>query len=342
MAFLFKRNPKTPSELIKILNDQIAKLDNTPSDRKKAQEECTRYLNQIKIILHGDDENIPQPDQINQLAQEIYSTDCLYLLVSNISNLEFDSRKDVTILFITLLRRPPTIDHLLNKKKILQLLYKSPEIPESSLFAGQIIRECIKYEPLARYLLIDNQTFWNYFEYVKNSAFEIATDSFSTLTDLLSVHKNLVSHFFANSNNLFQFIKNINNLLINGNYVTKRQSIKLLSDLILERSNNLLMTTFVSYPENLKLIMTLLSDRSKNIQLEAFNVFKVFVANPRKSKPVNDILIKNREKLITFFQNFNIDDRRENNKTLLDEKEFVLQQILGLPRIIPIQPYRVN
>ena len=59
----------------------------------------------MKVILHGDDEVEPQPDQITQLAQEIYSTDCLYYLVVNLRKLDFDSRKDVVILFLTLLRR---------------------------------------------------------------------------------------------------------------------------------------------------------------------------------------------------------------------------------------------
>lgn len=36
---------------------------------------------------------------------------------------------------------------------------------------------------------------------------------------------------------------------------------------------------------------------------------QVFVANPKKSKPVQDILLKNREKLLAFLPKFH-DDRR--------------------------------
>jgi calcium binding protein 39 len=95
--------------------------------------------------------------------------------------------------------------------------------------------------------------------------------------------------------------------------VTKRQSLKLLGEMLLDRTNYSIMTKFISSPENLKLMMNLLREKSKNIQFEAFHVFKVpptyqiFIANPNKTKPILDILYKNKEKLITFLGNFHND-----------------------------------
>ena len=74
-----------------------------------------------------------------------------------------------------------------------------------------------------------------------------------------------------------------------------------------------------------------MTDKSKNLQLEAFNVFKVMVANPRKSKPIFDILVKNRDKLLTYFKTFGLDSQ---DSTFLDEREFIVQEIDSLPRII--------
>ncbi len=53
--------------------------------------------------------------------------------------------------------------------------------------------------------------------------------------------------------------------------------------------------------------MNLLRDKSRNIQFEAFHVFKVFVANPNKPRPIMDILQKNREKLLKFLAEFHND-----------------------------------
>ncbi|CEP22098.1 HYM1 [Cyberlindnera jadinii] len=334
MAFLFKRNPKTPSELVRALNDNIVKFD-AASDRKKVQDEAARLLTQMRLVLHGDEDMEPQPDLIAQLAHDIYQTDLLYYLILNLHYLEFDSRKDVSTLFSTLLRRQignrsPTVDYLLGKPKIITALIKGPEVPESCLITGAILRDCIKFEALTKMVLQDPAV-WKLFDFSSKGTFENMTDSFQTLSDLLSVHKKLAAEWLVNNND--HFTLQINKLISSNNYVTKRQSIKLLSNLILTRQNSQFMNQYVNSAQNLKLVMILLSDKSKNIQLESFNVFKVFVANPKKSKTVLDILIKNRDKLIIFFDNFNFAERKDDPQ-FKEEKEFVVQQITDLPKIV--------
>lgn len=91
------------------------------------------------------------------------------------------------------------------------------------------------------------------------------------------------------------------------------------------------MTRYISNADNLKLMMNLLRDRSRNIQFEAFHVFKVFVANPHKTRPIVDILIKNQEKLIHFLGNFHND--RQDDEQFNDEKAFLIKQIQELQPI---------
>ena len=64
-------------------------------------------------------------------------------------------------------------------------------------------------------------------------------------------------------------------LLTSENYVTRRQSLKLLGELLLDRSNYNVMSRYISNAENLKLMMNLLKDKSRNIRIETFHVFKV-------------------------------------------------------------------
>lgn len=334
MSFLFKRNPKTPSDLIRALNEQVSKLDSNNDNNKKYQDECSRYLKQIKVILHGDEENEPQPDQISQLAQEIYSTDCLFYLVYNLKRLDFDSRKDVLIVFSTLLRRQigsksPTVDYLINSKpEIIMMLIKGPEHEEIGLICGQILRDCIKFEAINKYIL-SHQVFWNFFKYVKIQTFEIATDAFTTLHDLLTTHKKLVSEFLAKNYDIFN--THINHLIQLDNYVTKRQSVRLLSELVLQKQNQVFLNKYFDDTNNLKLIMLLLSDKLKNLQLEGFHIFKFFVAKPKKSQRIMDILIKNKENFLAFFKNFDI--AHFNDSNLIDERDYILGEIQKLPDI---------
>ncbi|GMM28838.1 Hym1 protein [Martiniozyma asiatica (nom. inval.)] len=325
MAFLFKRNPKTPSDLTKLLVDNC----------QKGSPELSRHLHSVDQIFNG---NSPfsDPDSMTLFFQEVYATDLLYLLISHLKEIEFDSRKIVVSLFSAMLRRKvgarsPTVDYLLAKHKIIVLLLRGPEEKETSINTGTMLREALEYEGIARAVLWDPRM-WKLFEYVNTEEFETSTDAFSTIYKLLTFHEKLVAEFFSAEGNVDRFILEINRLISKGNYVTKRESIKLLSKLIMVKSNFGLLSVYVNNVNNLKIIMVLLGDRSKNIQMETFNVFKVFVANPRREKAVLDVLTKNRDKLLQFITTFAIDSREEE---LLAEKMFVLGQIEALPRIVP-------
>lgn len=56
-----------------------------------------------------------------------------------------------------------------------------------------------------------------------------------------------------------------------------------------------------------------------------FHVFKVFVANPNKPKPILDILLRNQEKLVDFLSKFHTD--RSEDEQFNDEKAYLIKQI---------------
>ena len=117
--------------------------------------------------------------------------------------------------------------------------------------------------------------------------------------------------------NYDQVFNHYQSLLNSDNYVTKRQSLKLLGELLLDRHNFSVMTKYISNPDNLKLMMMMLKEKSRNIQFEAFHVFKVFVANPNKPKAILDILLRNQEKLVDFLSKFHTDRYKSDEHWLL-------------------------
>lgn len=72
-------------------------------------------------------------------------------------------------------------------------------------------------------------------------------------------------------------------------------------------------------------MMNMLKEKSKNIQFEAFHVFKVFVANPNKPRPIAEILLRNREKLVDFLMQFHTE--RTDDEQFNDEKAYLIKQI---------------
>ncbi|XP_023233767.1 protein Mo25-like [Centruroides sculpturatus] len=199
------------------------------------------------------------------------------------------------------------------------------EKQEIALNCGTMLRECARYEALAKIMLYSDD-FYNFFKYVEVSTFDIASDAFSTFKELLTRHKILCAEFLEN--NYDKVFSHYQQLLNSENYVTRRQSLKLLGELLLDRHNFTIMTRYISNPENLKLMMNMLKEKSRNIQFEAFHVFKVFVANPNKPKPILDILLRNKEKLVDFLTKFHTD--RSDDEQFNDEKAYLIKQIKEL------------
>ena len=94
------------------------------------------------------------------------------------------------------------------------------------------------------------------------------------MQDILTKHKSLVAAYLQT--NFEMFFSKYNQMLIQSeSYVTKRQSIKLLGEILLDRANYNVMTTYVDSGEHLKIVMKLLRDDRRMINYEGFHVFKV-------------------------------------------------------------------
>ncbi|GAA5995550.1 Mo25 family protein [Rhodotorula paludigena] len=323
---------KAPPDLVRSLREAIARLDSQSASvehKRRAREDISKYLFQMKVLLYGDGENDPQPEIIAQLAQEVYANDLLQLLVAQVWRFEFEARKDVSQIFNNLLRRQigtrwPTVEHLSAKEETIFAALRGYENADVALNTGMILRAMLRHEPLARILLYSDK-FYNFIDYIEQTTFGIACDAQANFRETLTRHKPMVAEYL--DENYDQFFSHYSLLVQSSNYVTKRQSLKLLGEILLDRTNFKVMTRYIANEENLKVMMNLLKDRSKNIQFEAFHVFKVFVANPKKPPQIEAILRRNKDKLVLFLRDFHND---RDDEQFNDEKAFLLQQIEAL------------
>lgn len=342
---LFGKSSKSPYELVKTLQEALLIIEKGDSKKlDKASEDVSKSLMAIKNMLYGTQDqqhhqqhhhhhhaNESQTDiAVAQLAQEIYNSNLLFTLINNLSKIEFEAKKDVAQIFNNILRRQigtrsPTVEYICTKPGIIFNLIRGYEKHEIALNCGSMLRECARYDALAKIVLYSTE-FYLFFRYVEVSTFDIASDAFSTFKELLTRHKQLSADFLES--NYEQFFTYYQKLLNSDNYVTKRQSLKLLGELLLDRHNFTIMTRYISCPENLKLMMNMLKDKSRNIQFEAFHVFKVFVANPNKPRPIADILLRNKEKLVDFLTKFQTD--RFEDEQFNDEKTYLINRIRDL------------
>ncbi|KAH6604956.1 Mo25-like protein [Trichoderma cornu-damae] len=361
MSFLFGRGrSRAAADLPRQARDHIMKLE-SPNGVSKA-EELARVLNQMKVVLQGTQETESSPEQIYQLVTALIDEDLLHLLATNLYRLPFESRKDTQVIFSYVFRfRPaaaaPKSDPIAlsyvvcNRPQVLVELCRAYDHKESATPAGSVLRELLKNEAAAAIILYDDGdepgssckglnaidrnrpqsgrgVFWRFFDWINKSSFEVAADAFTTFRELLTRHKDLIPKYLSTNFDLF-FDKYNNTLVQSNSYVTKRQSIKLLGELLLDRSNYSVMTAYVDSGEHLKICMNLLRDDRKMVQYEGFHVFKVFVANPHKSIAVQKILLMNREKLLVFLAHF-LEDRTDDEQ-FIDERDFLIKQIRNMP-----------
>ena len=127
------------------------------------------------------------------------------------------------------------------------------------------------------------------------------------------------------------WIQRFNPLLLTekANYMTKRMALQILSTVLLTRSNYAIMIKYVAERDNLILVMKLLRDTSPHITLDAFHVFKVFVANPNKPPEIVKILSMNSNKLCAYLQTLH-KDREEGDPQFRDEKALIIATIEAL------------
>lgn len=330
-----------PSELVKLIKDACQKLEKNTQKKEaeKLSEEIGRNVASLKVTILGEQDSAANPETIQQVTTEMIGQDVWPAIIKILPRLEesFETKKLLKEIFAALMKkqnnRTPFADYLNSHFDIIQNFassYEQVDIPDSGIDSsivltfGAMLREACKNETLAGKVLAEN--IWKFFKYVEFSSFDIASDAFSTFKELLTRHKKLVSDFIYTHHS--QFFSHYKTLLESGNYVTRRQSLKLLGELLLDKANFKIMTTYISDPENLKMIMILLRDKKKSLQFEAFHVFKVFVANPEKPESIEKILVRNKEKLILFLEHFQTDKDEEQFK---EEKRFLLKQVMELP-----------
>jgi calcium binding protein 39 len=340
MKGLFSGKPakvKPPGELARGLASCLASVKADGTKSEKAVEDASKYLKDMKLTLYGiPGTSQPKEAECEELCHLLLAEDTALLqkLIENLPKLEFEAKKDVSSIYSYLLRRTsangkfPSVEYTLQHADIIQRLVLGHEIPDIALCCGQIIREAILHEIIAKYILWNEALFYNFFRYVNFANFEVASDSFATFKDLLTKHRVTCAQFVEH--NYDKFFKEYNHLIASQNYVTKRESLKLLGELLLDRTNFNIMTRYIAEPENLKLIMLALKDSSKHIQFEAFHVFKVFVANPNKPEPIRQILHMNRDKLVKFLQEFLVEREQEGDEQFVEEKKIVISEVANV------------
>ena len=314
---------------------------------------------QNKAALYGDgDSGVPSKEAALALTADACAASLPDRLIHKLQALDFEARKDAASVCGAVFRMQqqaadtgmvssPGAEHLLSRPHLLEQLLEGYSNPSIALNCGAILRDAARDERVAELLLASSSSssrgggggdgdgdgeegaaqpprslFDRLLSAVDAANFEVASDAFASLRDLLTRHRRVVAARLDSAPDAI--FGALASLTSSTNYVSRRQGVRLLGEILLERANARAMLRYVSDPDNLKAAMVLLKDPSRSIQFEAFHVFKVFVVNPNKLPPICAILASNREKLLAHLADFQVDREDEQFR---EEKAVVVREI---------------
>merc|ERR1719320_2262957 len=154
------------------------------------------------------------------------------------------------------------------------------------------------------------------------------SDAFTSLKYLTTRNKPRLAKWLLE--NYDSFFKKFNSLITSSNAVTRRQSLKLLGEILIEnRINFEIMMKYIQTRENLQLMMKCLKNESKAIQFEAFHIFKVFVVNPKKPYSIQLILWNNKKRLISYLESFQLE---RDEQQFIEDRNLVIKNMEAVER----------
>ncbi|CEF63161.1 Protein Mo25 [Strongyloides ratti] len=296
----------------------------------KDQESLLSKLNQVKVMIFGNPGDDPHRKSVIKLIHSLNEKGITESMIINMPKMALECRKCSAEIIINLLQRRtngmfPMAEFLATKPHLLSSLISGLASTDTAFICGNILRECLVFEKLTRVILF-SKDFLKLFNMITMESFEIASNCLSLIKNILTSFKDTVSQFLEK--NYEKFIHSYNEMLSKANYFTKRECLKLLSELLYSiKAPNFRQYYFYNVG-NLKMIINDLSNGSNGIRYEAFHIFKILICSPDHSREILEYLEGNKTEIINIMNNF--PHNYKNDGQFEEERKYLINYITNL------------
>ena len=342
LDFIRGKNKLKPHEIMKKLAGQLE----TPPDQglSLTSEELTELETYMAAACGGNIANVyikkpPKPDEIEKCLDAAQDSNLMVHIAKRIPCLEPEPRRIVSAIWGYLLKieSPRT-----NKRTIVEYLIRHTEAVRSlfeqygknssgaDVIIGVMIRDAARFSQIVNFIL-SSGLIYHLFPVLTSDNFDVSTDAFQTLKEVLTNHKELSAPWLSkNADNFFPECMKLTDPGTNGktDYVTVRQIITLLTTIMLDRPFMDCMIQFVCNDDFLVKTLVLLGNPSKVVQYETFHLFKIFAANPRKPPRVSKLLVKNTDRITRILEQ--IEQDRLDDTEFKQDKQAVVAKIRAI------------
>lgn len=304
-----------------VIQDAIAAIGSLKNPQGKTiKDNFTSMTN----ILYSKKPNSDEPtSEALTILNEIIQTNFFLTVINRFPYLQVDLRKQLTLIFSAAIniqqgRSYPLVIWINNNISILDLLLNYYSKETLSINSGEMLRICAHHASLASQLLLPErlEKLTSYFDVTE---FDISSDSFTTFKELLlnsPISQEWIPHHY-------QYVVDTLHGTINEiNYASTIQSLKLIGDLLL--MFEFFRDKYLNDEKCLAKIMQTMSSQYHGISIEAYHIFKLFVANDPKTEIIIKILKQNGRMLIDFIKEILPDTEDEH---LLQERDYVIMTL---------------
>jgi calcium binding protein 39 len=294
-------------------------LNERPSSFHKTEVSANKYRERVHNILRGEHKLSQQPNSRQDLAAVFAEHGLPSEVLLNLHRLAFEVSKEWMTIFSHLLTE---IEQSLSESLHVTVPYLISHYtnPQLAMICGQFFRDLMSF-PSHHERCLNLDILKALAEYAMTDHFEISSDAFESFKAMIVVDKEFVGSFLTEN---YSEVSALFYRMLQSGYFFKRQTLNLVYSILRLPSFSSFSSLYITDTENLKYVMNQLRDESKHIQAEAFYLFNLIVklvlelSSHERPSSIVKILQKNRERLITFFDNFQVE--RSNSQT--DDDEF--------------------
>ena len=343
--FLKNKSRLKPSDVLRKLSVELKGLRGEVGKQSClsiSDEECNELENYLAAACSGTTANVyvkkqPKNEEVDKCLTMAGSTEIMLHIAQKIAFLTAETRRIVSAIWGYLLKmehpksfQRPMVEYLLKNPEAVNALFGSYGRNTNGIdvIIGVMIRDATRFQKVIEHVF-KRKLVLALFPVLTSANFDVSSDAFQTLKEILVNHKDVSAPWLSQNFDIFfdEYMRLVENASADE-YVTVRQSLGILSSILLDRQFMDVMIQFVNKEEFLKPILILMNNKSKVVQFEAFHIFKIFAANPNKTPNIMRILIQNHDRIMKILDH--IEKDRSEDVEFTQDKAAVVRKLISL------------
>lgn len=343
--FLRNKSKSKPSDVMRRLSADLRGLQGLSGQQTSliiSDEECHELENYLAAACAGNTANVyvkkqPKSEEVEKCLVVAESTDLLLHISKKVAFLLPETRRIVSAIWGYLLKvesprcfQRPMVDYLTKHTEAADnlLAIYGKNSGAIDVIIGVMIRDATRFQKVVEHVFRRDLVF-SLFPVLTSTNFDVSSDAFQTLKEILVNHKEVSAPWLShNFDKFFGDYMKLVNAGSDGDYVTVRQSLGILSTILLDRQFMDVMIQFVNQEEFLKPVLILMDNSSKVVRFEAFHIFKIFAANPNKTPKIIRILTQNHNRIMKLLES--IEQDRSEDVEFCQDKTAVVRKLNSL------------